>query len=88
MSNMIEKSAKTVEEAVNEALAELNVTKENVEIEVLEEPTKGLLGIGAKPALVRVTLKENKKEIVKMYKKWKNKNNKFSKQSVIDFLNM
>jgi len=64
MSNMIEKSAKTVEEAVNEALAELNVTKDNVEIEVLEEPTKGLLGIGAKPALVRVTVKENKKDIV------------------------
>ena len=34
---MIEKSAKTVEEAVNEALAELNVTKDNVEIEVLED---------------------------------------------------
>jgi len=64
MSNMIEKSAKTVEEAVNEALAELNVTKDNVEIEVLEEPTKGLLGIGAKPALVRVTAKENKNDIV------------------------
>ena len=64
MSNMIEKSAKTVEEAVNEALAELNVTKDNVDIEVLEEPTKGLLGIGAKPALVRVTVKENKKAIV------------------------
>ena len=64
MSNMIEKSAKTVEEAVNEALAELNVTKDNVEIEVLEEPTKGLLGIGAKPALVRVTVKEDKKAIV------------------------
>lgn len=64
MSNMIEKSAKTVEEAVNEALAELNVTKDNVNIEVLEEPTKGLLGIGAKPALVRVTVKENKNDIV------------------------
>ena len=64
MSNMIEKSAKTVEEAVNEALAELNVTKDNVDIEVLEEPTKGLLGIGAKPALVRVTAKENKNDIV------------------------
>lgn len=64
MSNMIEKSAKTVEEAVNEALAELNVTKDNVDIEVLEEPTKGLLGIGARPAVVRVTVKENKNDIV------------------------
>lgn len=30
----------------------------------------------------------NKNEIVEMYKKWKNNNNKFSKQSVVDFLNM
>ena len=67
MSNMIEKSAKTVEEAVNEALAELNVKKDNVDIEVLEEPTKGLLGIGAKPALVRVTVKENKNDIVNKF---------------------
>jgi len=58
MEKMVEKIAKTVEEAVNEALEELKTDRENVEIEVLEEPTKGLLGIGAKPALVRVTLKE------------------------------
>jgi len=68
MEKMVEKIAKTVEEAVEEALKELNATKENVDIEVLEEPTKGLLGIGAKPALVRVSLKaeqENKVEKVK-----------------------
>lgn len=59
MEKMVEKIAKTVDEAVNEALKELNADKENVDIEVLEEPTKGLLGIGAKPALVRVTLKES-----------------------------
>jgi len=65
MAKTIEKSAKTIEDAVNEALAELNQTKENVIIEVLEEPTKGLLGIGSKPALVKVTVKEDKKEQVK-----------------------
>jgi len=65
MAKTIEKSAKTIEDAVNEALVELNQTKENVIIEVLEEPTKGLLGIGSKPALVRVTVKEDKKEQVK-----------------------
>jgi len=59
MEKMVEKIAKTVDEAVNDALKELNVSKENVDIEVLEEPTKGLLGIGAKPALVRVKIKEN-----------------------------
>jgi len=71
MEKMVDKIAKTVEEAVNEALVELKTTRENVDVEVLEEPTKGLLGIGAKPALVRVTLKvkeeeqENKKEKVR-----------------------
>lgn len=58
MSNFVEKIGKTVDEAVKLALEELNTTEENVDIEVLEEPTKGLLGIGAKPALVRVSMKE------------------------------
>lgn len=62
MSNFVEKIGKTVDEAVKMALQELNTTEENVEIEVLEEPTKGLLGIGAKPALVRVSVKEEKVE--------------------------
>lgn len=64
MSNCVEKIGKTVEEAVKKALQELNVTEENVEIEVLEEPTKGLLGIGAKPALVRVSVKEEEIKVV------------------------
>ena len=64
MAKCIEKTGKTVEEAVELALTELNVTEENVNIEVLEEPAKGLLGIGAKPALVKVTLKDNKNEII------------------------
>lgn len=65
MMKSIEKTARTVEEAVKEALAELNTTEENVVVEVIEEPTKGLLGIGAKPAVVKVSLKEDKKEKVK-----------------------
>lgn len=64
MAKCIEKTGKTVEEAVELALQELNATEENVSIEVLEEPAKGLLGIGAKPALVKVTLKDNKNEII------------------------
>lgn len=64
MGKMVEKTAKTVEDAVKEALIELNTTEENVNIEVVEEPTKGLLGIGSKPALVRVTVKENKEDQV------------------------
>ena len=62
MAKCLEKTGKTVEEAVELALKEFNVSEENVNIEVLEEPAKGLLGIGAKPALVRVTLKENRND--------------------------
>jgi spoIIIJ-associated protein len=55
----IEKSGKTVGEAVESALAELNAPREEVDIEVIEEPSKGLFGfIGVKPARVRVKVKE------------------------------
>ncbi len=49
------KSAKTIEEAVEAALNELGLQKDEVEIEILEEPNKGLFGLlGAKDAKVRV----------------------------------
>lgn len=53
----IEKSAKSVELAVQEALSELGITRDDAEIEVLEEGAKGFLGLGAKDAMVRVTKK-------------------------------
>lgn len=64
---MVEKSAKTVEEAIKSALEELKADKENVDIEILEQPSKGIFGLlGGKPARVRVSLKEVKApEIVK-----------------------
>ncbi len=49
-----EKFGKTVEEAVELAANDLGLTKDDVSFEVLEEPTKGFLGIGAKLAKVRV----------------------------------
>lgn len=55
----VEKSARTVEEAVALALQELGVAREQVNVEVLEEGTKGFLGIiGGKAARVRVTVNE------------------------------
>ena len=56
----IEKTAKTVEEALSEALRELNVDENQVDYEVLEETSKGLFGfIGNKPAKIRVSVKKN-----------------------------
>jgi spoIIIJ-associated protein len=56
---IVEKTGKTVEEAVESALQELGVTRNEVDIEVLEEPSKGIFGlIGVKPARVKVILKD------------------------------
>ncbi|MFT8318103.1 MAG: RNA-binding cell elongation regulator Jag/EloR [Sporolactobacillus sp.] len=54
----VTKYGKTVEEAVSFALEELNATEEEVEIQVIDQPRSGFLGIGARRALVRVTLKK------------------------------
>lgn len=66
---MIECTAKTVEEAIESALKELGgLSREQVEIEVLEEGSRGLFGIlGTKSAVVRVTVKENKGEKAQIF---------------------
>lgn len=56
-NNSTEISAKSVNEAVEAALKELNATAEEVDIEVIDEGAKGFLGIGARNAVVRVTIK-------------------------------
>jgi spoIIIJ-associated protein len=63
---VIEQSGKTVEEAINLALEQLDATEDQVEIEVLQENSnKGLLGlIKEKDAKVRVTLFDYSSEIV------------------------
>jgi len=61
----VEKRARTVEEAVELALRELGVPRERVDVTVVEEASKGLFGlIGTKDAVVRVTVREDKKEEV------------------------
>lgn len=63
MADGLEKTGKTVEEALRSALTELGVSAEDVSYEVLEQPSKGFFGLGAKPAKIRVTLKEQQKII-------------------------
>ena len=61
-SNSTEKSAKNKEAAIEAALKELGAAREDVDIEVLDEGSKGFLGIGARDARVRVTLKKAQSE--------------------------
>ncbi len=54
-----EYSAKTVEAAVNAGLRQLGVSREEIEIEVINEGSRGILGIGASDALVRLTRRDS-----------------------------
>lgn len=56
----IEMTGKNVEEALKNALAELKVTEDKVEYEVLDEGSKGLFNlIGSKPAKIKVKVKRD-----------------------------
>lgn len=56
----IVKTGKTVEEAVNDALEELNCTLDEATIEILEEPKSGFLGlIGGRNAVVKVSVERD-----------------------------
>lgn len=60
------KTGRSVDEAVSEALTELNKKRDEVEVEIIEEASKGFLGlIGSKEATVKVTVIEDAKDIVR-----------------------
>lgn len=55
--NAVEVEGTTLDEAISNALRQLQVERDRVEIEVLAQPTKGFLGIGGKKARIRATLR-------------------------------
>lgn len=63
----VEKSGKSVEEALRLALIDLEVSRDQVEIEILEEGSKGFLGIGAKETRIRVTKKNDVNETARNF---------------------
>lgn len=68
MAKELEFYGKNIEEAIEVGLKELQCSKEDVELKVLDEGTKGLFGLmGAKPARVRLTIRDdnNNNEIKK-----------------------
>ena len=59
------KVSKTIEGAIESALEDLKASRDDVEIEVLEEPSKGLFGLlGTKDAVVKVTVVNDPQELV------------------------
>lgn len=55
MIKTLEKSGRTEDEALAAALEELGMDRDDVSVEILERAKSGFLGIGASPAVVRVT---------------------------------
>jgi spoIIIJ-associated protein len=54
----VERSAPSVEEALEAALEELGVSEQEARVEILQEPRQGVLGIGVHEAVVKVTVPE------------------------------
>lgn len=55
----VERSAPSVEEAVEAALDELGVSEQEAKVQIVQEPRQGLLGLGAHEAIVRVSVRED-----------------------------
>ncbi|HHY70116.1 MAG TPA: protein jag [Thermoanaerobacterales bacterium] len=64
---ILEKQAKTVDEAIQLALEELNKSRDEVEVEILEEGNRGILGFLSKSAKVKITVKPNPEEIANKF---------------------
>ena len=62
MNGSIRVSAKTVDDAITEALIQLGVTSDRLEYEVIEKGSAGFLGIGMKQAVIEATRKPEPKE--------------------------
>ena len=55
MIKTLEKTARTEDDAIAAALAELGLDRDDVSVEILERAKSGFLGIGASPAVIRVS---------------------------------
>ena len=65
----IQISAKTVNDAITEACQRLTVTSDKLEYEVIEEGSSGFLGIGSKPAIIKVRVKSSVEDVAKDFLK-------------------
>lgn len=69
MSDWKEFSAKTVDEALTNALVQLETASDKVEYEVIEKESSGILGLFSKPAKIRVRVKLSIEDLAKDFLK-------------------
>ena len=62
-----EANGKTIDEAIFNGLRELDLSIDEVEIDIVQHETKGVLGIGAKPAIVRLIEREPEQIVIPDY---------------------
>ena len=63
MEKFITATGKTIDLAIEAALQQLNMDRDSVSVEVLENPKSGFLGFGASPAKVKVTYEAPDEEV-------------------------
>ncbi|MDR1065821.1 MAG: protein jag [Clostridiales bacterium] len=63
----IEMTGKTIDDALADALKKLGVTKDKVEIIVLDAGSKGILGLGSRPAKIKVTVQADPESVAKNF---------------------
>ena len=61
----IEVSGKTVEDAITESLIKLGTTSDKIEYDVIEKGSNGFLGIGSKPAVIKVRKKSTLEDVIR-----------------------
>ena len=65
----IEISSKTIDDAVTTACQQFAITSDKLEYEVVDEGKAGILGFGAKPAIIKARVKATLEDIVKDFLK-------------------
>ncbi len=67
MSEYIEVTAKTVEEAITDALVQLGATSDQIDYEVIDRGSSGFLGFNSKPAKIRVCRKDTSEDRIRNF---------------------
>ena len=68
MEDYITLSAKTLDDAITEALVQLGVTSDRLDYIVVEKGSEGFLGIGRKQAVIKARRKQEEKPVEEVVK--------------------